>query len=231
MRLAVIPARGGSKRIPRKNIRDFNGRPLIAYSITAALESRLFEKVVVSTDDDEIAMIARQYGAQVPFMREARLADDHTGTFDVVRDAYFKLKVAGFEPDTICCIYSTAPMLTADYLKKACASFEDQRADEMYACCEFPFPIQRARYIAPDGTPYPVMPEYMSWRSQDLQKAYQDCGMFYFYSKRFLEEPSSGGLIRRAFEMPRHRVIDIDTPEDWNYAQVLCRAVRELGLD
>lgn len=230
-RLAVIPARGGSKRIPRKNIKEFNGRPLISYSIAAAKESGLFSRVIVSTDDEEIAGIARKFGAEVPFMRSRDLADDHTGTFAVVRDAYKRMREAGFDADETCCIYSTAPLLTPEYLKKACDKFEQDRADTLYACCEFPFPIQRAQYMSEDGTPVPVMPQYMSWRSQDLRPAYQDCGMFYFYSRRFLETPQAPGLVCRGFEMPRHRVIDIDTMEDWNYAQAMCRAVRELGLE
>lgn len=229
--LAVIPARGGSKRIPRKNIKEFNGRPLISYSIDAALGSGLFSKVIVSTDDEEIAAIARGCGAEVPFMRSAELADDHTGTFEVVRDAFMRMRALGFDAGETCCIYSTAPLLTPAYLQKAHARFEGEGADYLYACCEYPFPIQRAQYIGEDGTPVPVMPEYMSWRSQDLPKAYQDCGMFYFYSRRILEDPGARGLVSRAFEMPRHRVIDIDTMEDWNYAQAMCRAVRELGLD
>jgi pseudaminic acid cytidylyltransferase len=230
-RLAVIPARGGSKRIPRKNIKDFNGRPLIAYSIDAALKSGLFTKVIVSTEDEEIAAIARESGAEVPFMRPMNLADDHTGTFDVVVDAYRNMKALGFAADEICCIYSTAPLLTGGYLKQACAKFEQEKADHLYACCEYPFPIQRAQYVGEDGTPAPVMPKYMSWRSQDLPKAYQDCGMFYFYSSHYLEEPGFKGFVSRVFEMPRHRVIDIDTMEDWKYAQAMCRAVQELGLE
>ncbi|MGN0908763.1 MAG: pseudaminic acid cytidylyltransferase [Succinivibrio sp.] len=229
--LAVIPARGGSKRIPRKNIKEFNGRPLIAYSIDAALGSGLFQKVVVSTDDPEIASIAAKCGAEVPFMRSASLADDHTGTFEVVRDAYLRMKDLGFCADETCCIYSTAPLLTPGYLRKAHERFEGEGADYLYACCEYPFPIQRAQYIREDGTPVPVMPQYMSWRSQDLPKAYQDCGMFYFYSRRILEDPGAHGLVSRAFQMPRHRVIDIDTMEDWNYAQAMSRAVSELGLE
>ncbi len=229
--LAVIPARGGSKRIPRKNIKEFNGRPLISYSIDAALKSDLFTRVIVSTDDQEIAAIAKDCGAEVPFMRSAKLSDDHTGTFEVVRDAFLRMKDQGFDACETCCIYSTAPLLTPDYLKKAHARFEGEGADYLYACCEYPFPIQRAQYIGEDGTPVPVMPKYMSWRSQDLPKAYQDCGMFYFYSRRILEDPGTPGLVSRAYEMPRHRVIDIDTMEDWNYAQAMCRAVTELGLD
>lgn len=230
-RFAVIPARGGSKRIPRKNVRDFMGKPLLSYSIAAAKESGLFDRVVVSTDDEEIAAVARDCGAETPFLRAKNLADDHTGTFAVTKDAFLRLKESGFDADVTCCVYATAPLLTGEYLKKAYAVFEEERADYLYACCEFPFPIQRAQYLDEHHAPTPVMPQYMSARSQDLPKTYQDAGLFYFYSRAEFEPQPGHTLINRGFEMPRHRVIDIDTPEDWDYAQAMCRAVRELGLD
>lgn len=242
--LAVIPARGGSKRIPHKNIKDFNGLPLIAYSIKNALDSGLFSQVIVSTDDPEIAKVAQDYGASVPFMRDAELANDFTGTTPVAMDAYSRACDSFKQSfDAMCLIYATAPLLTAEHLKAAYARFAQDQADYMFAGCEFPFPIQRGFYLKEDGTPDPVMPECIPMRSQDLPKAYQDAGQFYMYSKRYIEhflerqhkitqgeaadsipeypEP----FTQRLYEMPRYRVIDIDTPEDWEYALILAKAI------
>ena len=231
--LAVIPARGGSKRIPHKNIRNFQGQPLIAYSVRACQNSGLFDRIIVSTDDLEIASVAKELGAEVPFMRSKELSDDFTGTGAVTKDAYLQMLKLGYQADLICCVYATAPLLTGEWLKKACAKFLEDHADYLYACCEFPFPIQRAQYLKEDGTPVPVMPECMPMRSQDLEKTYQDAGLFYFYSPRFLdnrEDLPEDTFIRRGFEMPRYRVIDIDTPEDFEYAQALALAVNKLGF-
>ncbi len=227
--LAVIPARGGSKRIPHKNVRDFNGRPLLAYSIKAAKDSGIFEKIVVSTDDEEIARVARENGAETPFMRDKNLADDFTGTQAVTEDALKRMQGLGFDPDFVCCIYATAPLLTGEYLKKAYAQFIEEKADYLYACCEFSFPVQRGQYLDEHHCPTPFMRECMPMRSQDLPKVYQDAGLFYFYSKAFLNHMKDPVL--RGFVMPRHRVIDIDTPEDFTYAIAMARAVQELGLE
>lgn len=228
--LAVIPARGGSKRVPRKNIRDFLGKPLIAYSIRAAQDSGLFEKIIVSTDDEEIAAVARDYGALTPFMRDKTLADDYTGTESVTADAFRRMSDLGFTAETIACIYATAPLLTGEWLKKAFTVYDKEHADYMYACCEFPFPIQRAQYLDEHFSPTPVMPECMPMRSQDLPKTYQDAGMFYFFSRRRIEKQNVP-LVCRGFPMPRYRVIDIDTEEDFAYAQAMARAVTELGFE
>ncbi|MCI6796853.1 MAG: pseudaminic acid cytidylyltransferase [Succinatimonas sp.] len=230
-RFAMIPARGGSKRIPLKNIKEFLGHPLIYYSIKAALESELFEHVIVSTDSEEIAEIAKNLGAEIPFLREKKLADDFTGTGDVTKDAYRRMKALGFDADTVCTVYATAPLLNGEYLKKAYQQFKNEKADYLYACCEFPFPIQRAQFLDENKIPTPVMPQYMSWRSQDLPKTYQDAGLFYFYSKNYFVDPQTAPLSLRGFEMPRHRVIDIDTKEDWDYAQAMVKAVNELHLN
>ncbi len=230
-RFAVIPARGGSKRIPLKNIKEFLGHPLIYYSIKAALDSELFEHVIVSTDSEEIAEISEHLGAEIPFIRDKKLADDFTGTADVTKDAYTRMCSLGFDADTVCTIYATAPLLTGEYLKKAYKQFQQDNADYLYACCEFPFPIQRAQFLDKNKIPTPVMPQYMSWRSQDLPKTYQDAGLFYFYSKNYFIDPQTAPLSLRGFEMPRHRVIDIDTKEDWDYAQAMVKAVNELNLN
>lgn len=243
--IAVIPARGGSKRIPHKNIKDFNGLPLIAYSIRTALATGLFSDVIVSTDDEEIAAVAKVHGASVPFLRDACLANDFTGTMPVAVDAYQKMsdllqtKLAG-----VCMIYATAPLLTSDHLKAAFTKYLSSQADYLFAGCEFPFPIQRGFYLKEDGTPDPVMPECMPMRSQDLKKAYQDAGQFYIYSNKYLDfaiernnmimegmDPKAlpehpANFVSRIYEMPRYRVIDIDTPEDWEYALILSQALK-----
>ncbi|MBQ9275725.1 MAG: pseudaminic acid cytidylyltransferase [Succinivibrio sp.] len=230
-RLAVIPARGGSKRIPRKNIRDFHGKPLIGYSIDAALRSELFDEVIVSTDDVEIAKVARDLGAATPFMRPAVLADDFTGTFAVVQHAFKERAQAGFCANEVCCIYATAPLLKAHYLKEACDFFEREHADSLYACCEFPFPIQRAQFLDEKLRPTPVMPECMPMRSQDLPKTYQDAGQFYFYTAAILGDNPPEHPEHRGFILPRRRVVDIDTPEDFELALIMYKALGELGLD
>lgn len=239
--LAVIPARGGSKRIPHKNIKDFLGRPLIAYSIDAARESGLFTDIIVSTDDPEIAETARKYGAQVPFMRSAELANDFTGTAPVAADALWQMQQAGHEYDAVCIIYATAPLLTSNHLKQAYAKFSKDNADYLFSCCEFPFPIQRGFYQDENGAPIAYMPECQPMRSQDLPKAYQDAGQFYFMSPSYLLTalPACDGeaqkpdheFISRMYEMPRYRVIDIDTPEDWDYALILAEAVKKLNKE
>lgn len=243
--IAVIPARGGSKRIPYKNIKDFNGLPLIAYSIRTALTSGLFSDVIVSTDDEEIAAVAKVHGASVPFLREAALANDFTGTMPVAVDAYRRMTDLTQQTlPGVCMIYATAPLLTPEHLKAAFAKYLSSQADYLFAGCEFPFPIQRGFYLKDDGTPDPVMPECMPMRSQDLKKAYQDAGQFYIYSKRYLDftidrdlqiragaDPKTlperpHGFVSRMYEMPRYRVIDIDTPEDWEYALILAQALK-----
>ncbi len=242
--LAVIPARGGSKRIPHKNIKDFLGKPLIAYSIENCLQSGLCTDVIVSTDDPEIAAVAQRYGAQVPFMRSAELSNDYAGTAVVALDAYRKMTQLGHHYDTILTVYATAPLLTPEYLKAAYEQYQAAHADYIFACCEFPFPIQRGFYQSPAGAPIPIMPECQMMRSQDLPRSFQDAGQFYFHSPRLLEathgalldgsatEPDhsrANEFTYRMFEMPRYRVIDIDTPEDWEYALILAEAITKLG--
>lgn len=231
--LCMIPARGGSKRIPHKNIHDFLGKPLIAYSIDAALQSGIFEHVIVSTDDEEIAACSKKCGAEVPYLRDHKLADDFTGTFAVTEDAWRHACSAGFKPDCVCCLYATAPLLTAARLKKAWDFYQEQHADYVYGCCEFPFPIQRSQFLDDNFSPTPVMPEYMNARSQDLRPAYQDAGQFYFYSPGCFEHHSTNfpGSVKRGFILPRHLVVDIDTPEDLLCAMAMAKALKELHLD
>lgn len=238
--LAVIPARGGSKRIPRKNIKDFLGKPLIAYSIDTALQSGIFSDVIVSTDDAEIAEVAQKCGAQVPFLRSPELSNDFAGTGAVGADAFERMKALGHNYDGLCILYATAPLLTVFHLQKAYECFVAEKVDYLFSCCEFPFPVQRGFYMSADGTPEPIMPEKQASRSQDLAKSYQDAGQFYFKSPRFIEfelshphiyvEPELKNFTQRCYEMPRYRVIDIDTPEDWEYALVLANAISHMKL-
>lgn len=227
--IAVIPARGGSKRIPLKNIKEFNGAPLISYSIKAALESALFDKVIVSTDDEKIASVAIEHGAEVPFLRDKALADDFTGTFSVVKDAYLRMMDSFDSLDTVCCIYATAPLLKAEHLKQAFELMEKEKAKSVISICEFPFPIQRAFVKDSNSFLSYREPEYAPMRSQDLEKCYQDCGLFYFYDKSCFDDNAQYQSV--GFNMPRHRVIDIDTPEDWDYACAMAKAVETLHLD
>ncbi|MBQ9221445.1 MAG: pseudaminic acid cytidylyltransferase [Succinivibrio dextrinosolvens] len=226
---ACIPARGGSKRIPHKNVKDFLGRPLISYPIQVALTSGIFNDVIVSTDDPEIAEISEKYGAKVPFLRDKSLADDFTGTFPVTVDAFKKIQTIDPEIEAICCIYATAPLLTAEHLAHAYKDFTNNRCDCVMSVCEFSFPIQRAQIIDKNGYLNYREPEFAPRRSQDLQKCYQDCGLFYFYSKEAIEKNSV--KTTRPFIMPRYRVIDIDTPEDWKMACAMAKAVNDLNYE
>jgi len=219
--VAIIPARGGSKRIPKKNIKVFHGRPLIAYSIETALQSGLFEKVVVSTDDEEIAKVARKYGADVPFIRPKALADDFSGTTEVVEHALQWFKEQGETYAYACTIYATAPLLQTQYL---IAGFEKlKHSDAVYAfsATSMPFPIQRTFKIDENGRCEMFTPEHYMSRSQDLEEAYQDAGQFYWQN---LSKSSKGPLFGKdsiPIILPRHLVQDIDTPEDWERAEKL----------
>lgn len=226
---ACIPARGGSKRIPHKNIKEFLGNPLISYPIQAAINSGLFKDVIVSTDDPEIADISIKCGAKVPFLRDKALADDYTGTFPVTVDAFRKIQESDPEIEAICCIYATAPLLKAEHLKEAYSDFINTGCDCVMSVCEFSFPIQRAQVVDDKGYLNYREPKYAPCRSQDLQKCYQDCGIFYFYSKSALEHNTI--KTTRPFIMPRYRVIDIDTPEDWKMACALTKAVNDLNYE
>lgn len=179
--VAIIPARGGSKRIPRKNLKLFNGEPMIVGSIRTALTSGLFDQVLVSTDDEEIAAVARAHGAQVPFLRPTELADDFTGTAAVIEHAVRALQEQGLFYDFACCLYATAPLLQVRYLREGLQLLE-QHPDKSFAfsLCSFGFPVQRALTLDSDGALSALYPEYRNTRSQDLPAAYQDAGQFYW---------------------------------------------------
>ncbi|CAH1535367.1 Pseudaminic acid cytidylyltransferase [Vibrio owensii] len=180
MRVAIIPARGGSQRIPRKNIKPFFGQPMIAYSIKAARESGCFDRVIVSTDDLEIADVAKQYGAEMPFIRPAGISDDHATTMDVIQHAASWLAESGGKLSYICCIYATAPFVRADKLAEGLESVTQPGVDYAFSATTFPFPIQRALKVTETGTVSMFMPEHQNIRSQDLEEAIHDAGQFYW---------------------------------------------------
>lgn len=227
MKLCVIPARGGSKRIPRKNIRPFHRRPIIAWSIAAALESGLFDRVMVSTDDDEIAAVARAHGAEIPFLRPRDLADDHTGTNAVVKQAIRWHAAQGVTVAHACCLYATAPFIQARYLREGHDLLLSSGKAFVFSVTSFPFPIQRALRLNERGEVEAMYPQHRATRSQDLEPAWHDAGQFYwgradaFLNDEILFSPASLGVI-----LPRHRVQDIDTEEDWLRAELMFEALQ-----
>lgn len=217
--IAIIPARGGSKRIPRKNIKLFMGKPIIAYSIEAALQSGLFEEVMVSTDDEEIAEIARQYGAKVPFLRSAETSNDYASTADVLFEVLNKYKEQGQEFDTICCIYATAPFVTSDRLVEAYSKLDDT-IDSVFTCVAYSYPVQRSLHIV-DGKISMVHPEYLSARSQDLEPIYHDAGQFYVAkTASFVREKTFWGTNTAGLVLSELEVQDLDTQTDWELAEM-----------
>lgn len=228
--IAIITARGGSKRIPRKNIRSFCGKPIIAYSIEAALDSSLFDETMVSTDDGEIAEIARRYGAAVPFFRSEKTSDDYAMTNDVIMEVMQEYRNRNVEFDVISCIYPTAPFLNADVLRKAHAILMDETVDSVMPVVEFSFPPLRGMYIY-EGTLEFAFPECSQKRSQDLQTMYHDCGQFYFVkSEAFWREHSITTKRCRPFLMEEIRVQDIDNESDWRIAEMKFRMLEKLDM-
>lgn len=246
MKLAIIPARGGSKRIPNKNIRDFVGKPLVAYSIEVAKASGLFDKIIVSTDNEDVANIALDYGAEVPFIRPPELSNDVIGTRPVTNHAIRYVSEHFEKPEFCCCIYATAPFLQAEYLKQGLNSLRlNSDRGFAYSVTSFPFPIQRALFLKGDSPSktadasssigdysstsakyaMPSFPEDITKRSQDLEEAYHDAGQFYWgrtddylSSKRIFSEHGIPIIL------PRHLVQDIDTQEDWDRAELMYKA-------
>ena len=227
MRLAVIPARGGSKRIPRKNIKLFCGKPMIAWSIEEALQSGCFDQIVVSTDDAEIAEVARQCGAQVPFMRPDELSDDRTGTTAVIAHAINWFAAQGQTPAQVCCLYATAPFVSADDLLLGLTVLTETGSDYAFSVTSYAFPIQRAIRIKETGRVEMFNSEHFNTRSQDLEEAYHDAGQFYWgradawLQGRMIFSPAAAPVI-----LSRHRVQDIDTPEDWTRAEWMFKALQ-----
>lgn len=230
--IAIIPARGGSKRIPKKNIKEFYGKPLIAYSIKVALDSNLFKKVIVSTDSEEIAKIAREYGAEVPFLRPKELSDDYTSSMEVIDHTidYFESKGEYYE--YVCAIYATAPFLQVEYLQKGFSELKDSGATYSFSCTSMPFPIQRTFKIKDNKRCEMFNPENYLTRSQDLEEAYQDAGQFYWINREKSQYTKNEILfsnISIPIILPRYLVQDIDTKEDWIRAEFMYKALKESG--
>lgn len=226
MNIAIIPARGGSKRIPRKNIKDFHGKPIIAYSIEAAKASGCFDRVIVSTDDTEIAEVARAYGAEVPFMRPDEVSDDYATTMDVIQHAIGWCESQGWKLEYVCCIYATAPFIEHSDLQVGYDKVQQPNVSYAFSATTFPFPIQRAIKLSSSGEVSMFDAQYELTRSQDLEEAYHDAGQFYWgkvdafkRGDRFFAEHS------QIVQLPRKRVQDIDTVEDWELAEALYSAL------
>jgi len=228
--VAIITARGGSKRIPRKNIKDFLGKPIIVYSIQAALASGVFDEVMVSTDDDEIAAIAKEAGAAVPFMRSEDAANDFATTTDVIKEVLCQYKENGREFQYACCIYPTAPFVTAECLTNAMMMLREQNADSVVPVVRYGFPPQRSVVIR-DGKLAFKWPEHTFSRSQDLEPFYHDCGQFYCLNTTSFDEQSS--LFMKdtlPFVREEKEVQDIDTMEDWEMAELKYRMLHKTDM-
>jgi pseudaminic acid cytidylyltransferase len=219
--LAIIPARGGSKRIPRKNIRPFLGKPIIAYAIETALKSGLFDEVIVSTDDEDIAAIAKENGASVPFYRSKESSNDFATTDDVIREVLLKLRFMNKEFDAICCMYPTAPLLSIESLDKAYHQMIDKNLDSVFAVTEFSYPIYRGLQIDKNGKVGMIWPEYKKSRSQDLPKTYHDSGQFYWIkTSQYLDKHSLWTDNTGVILLSNLEVQDIDTETDWQIAEL-----------
>jgi pseudaminic acid cytidylyltransferase len=228
--VAIIPARGGSKRIPRKNIKEFCGKPLIAYTIETALRSQLFSEVVVSTDDAEIAEVAKHYGASTPFVRPKELSDDFTGSGAVVAHATKSLQESGKRFEYVCTLYATAPLLNATYLNEAFEKLQNSDAKYAFSCTSMPFPIQRTFRVTNENRCEMFWPENFSKRSQDLEQAYQDAGQFYFNRLSKKSDELIFGSDSIPIVLPRHLVQDIDDEEDWLRAELLYKVLTQSGV-
>jgi len=227
MKLAVIPARGGSKRIPGKNVKLFGGKPMIAWSIEAVQRTGLFDRIVVSTDDKEIASIARKYGADVPFVRPAELSDDHTSTAPVIAHAIEWHLKQDFHPIEICCIYATAPFLRSEDIMLGQKTLNQSDVDFAFSATSYAFPIQRAFKLREDGRIEMFEPSQFQVRSQDLPEAFHDAGQFYWGTRdAWLSGTPIFGSKSAPVFLPRYRVQDIDTPEDWEQAELMMKVLR-----
>lgn len=222
--ICIIPARGGSKRIPRKNIKEFLGKPIIAYSIEAALKSGLFDEVMVSTDDEEIATIAKQFGAKVPFLRSAETANDFATTADVLNEVLRMYRKRGQEFDQMCCFYATAPLVKSEDIVRAFERLNQSKLDCVYPVVQFSYPIWRCLDVAGDGQMHYHWPEFENCRSQDLPKEYHDTGTFYCYkivNHSFSEDRVGAIIVDETF------VQDIDTLTDWAIAEMKYKLLHE----
>lgn len=229
MRIAVIPARGGSKRIPRKNVKLFAGRPMIEYAIQAAHSANIFDHIVVTTDDEEIAKISMSAGAQVPFMRPRELADDHTPTVPVIAHAVRACLDLGWKIEQTCCIYPGVPLISVADIVQAQKILEQDTAAFVFPVASFPSPIQRALKRQNDGTTSPFYPQYASTRTQDLEPGYFDAGQFYWGRKEAWLDGLNIHANCKTIVLPEWRVVDIDTPADWERAESIYEALARKG--
>lgn len=231
MKVAVIPARGGSKRIPRKNVKAFCGKPMLAHPILAAQRSEVFDRIIVSTDDEDIAEVAQSYGAEAPFKRPAALSDDYTGTHSVIQHAVQWLQNNGCEPSHVCCIYATSPLIRPEDLRRGFELLRDGEWKQVFSAAKFPSTIFRSFEQLPDQTVRMFFPEHYYSRSQDLPEAMYDAGQFYWglpevwlaSSTRWFSDEST------VIELPHWRVQDIDTPEDWVRAELMYKVAHGVG--
>ena len=220
MIVAIIPARGGSKRIPNKNIKSFAGQPIISYSIKAAQETKLFERIIVSTDSEEIAEVAKSYGAEAPFIRPDELADDFAGTIPVLIHALNWLNEHESTADYFCCIYATAPFVQSEYIIKGLNLLKERNATTAFSVTTFAYPIFRALKIDDNGRLKMIWPEHENSRSNDLPEAYHDAGQFYWgNTEKFMKGKTFFSSDAVPLVIPRYLVQDIDTLEDWEIAE------------
>jgi len=234
MRLCVIPARGGSKRIPRKNIKEFCGKPIISYSISAAVDSGLFDKVVVSTDDEEIASIATQFGAEVPFLRSSENSDDFSGTGDVMYEVISRYESNDLYFDEACCIYATAPLISIKRLQEAFNRFSKGIFDVVFPVGRYDSPILRSYKVNEEYAAVMNFPEYEGMRSQDLYDSYFDAGQFYwFYPSKLkkLKNKNNFGSVKGVVILEEYEVQDIDQPSDWRMAEFKYRFIQSINSE
>lgn len=228
MNLCVIPARGGSKRIPRKNIKHFLGKPIIAYSIQAAVDSGCFDKVIVSTDDEEIANVARQNGAEVPFIRPEELSNDYAGTLPVIKNATKWFEEQGINVDYVCCLYATAPFVTAETLQVAYEQLIASQADFCFSVTPYRSPIQRAIKITESNRIEMFNSHMFNMRSQDLEEAYHDAGQFYWgTAKAFKQQQRFYSEHASPYILPSYLVQDLDNLDDWIRAEMMYQVLQK----
>lgn len=225
--LCIIPARGGSKRIPRKNVKPFLGKPIMAYSIEAALNSGIFDEVMVSTDDMEFAEIAKKYGASVPFLRSEATSNDYATTVDVLLEVVDMYRQQGKEFDVVCCLYSTAPFVTVKHLKEACGKLSDQ-VGGCFTVVEYSYPIQRSLRVNEQGLIEMRYPEHLKSRTQDLEKTYHDAGQFYFIKTTVMEAEKTVWCKNTVpLVLSELEVQDLDTITDWQLAEMKYKLIHK----
>jgi pseudaminic acid cytidylyltransferase len=230
MNIAIIPARGGSKRISRKNIKLFCGKPMITHSIETAIRSELFDHVVVSTDDEEIATIAEQSGAEVPFFRSSELADDSTATAPVIADAVSRCSAMGWQADFVCCIYPCAPFIQPKDVFDALVLLKDSTAAFSFPIAQYQNAVQRALRVKKDGRVSAFYPEFELTRSQDLEPAFHDAGQFYWGAAEAWGRYSKIYEVGIGLVIPHWRVVDIDTADDWKRAELMFEAINRTDI-